>query len=243
MINRYNMEDFYKHTHKPWPILTKVIHLPISSRLTLFFANYLKFISPNLLTIISLLSFVMAAYFYYNKLFFIGALFVYVRDLLDDIDGLLARMTNRTSKLGHFLDCSCNYIGTAACLVALILSKETKLIMVVVPFTIITLFLFSLQTSILYLYVPYLTKKDYVDFLDYFDAKTITIFVIPLFYFILKKLPISFYNILIFMTILIVVRQFAWLFYYKKDLADSFKGKINTEGKYQLSEGFYGLKD
>ena len=71
-------------------------------------------ITPNMLTISSLLLISMSGFILSQNHMIIGGMFVLLGGLLDGIDGELARITNRTSKLGAFLDSICDHSGDFA---------------------------------------------------------------------------------------------------------------------------------
>ncbi len=71
-------------------------------------------ITPNMLTISSLLLISMGGFILSQNHMIIGGMFVLLGGLLDGIDGELARITNRTSKFGAFLDSICDHSGDFA---------------------------------------------------------------------------------------------------------------------------------
>jgi CDP-diacylglycerol---glycerol-3-phosphate 3-phosphatidyltransferase len=71
-------------------------------------------ITPNMLTISSLLLISMSGFVLSQNHMIIGGIFVLLGGLLDGIDGALARITNRTSKFGAFLDSICDHSGDFA---------------------------------------------------------------------------------------------------------------------------------
>lgn len=77
------------------------------------FAKHFKWINPNTLTWISLIFAVVAGAFFYfshpdrelqNFYLYGAALFVFLNGFFDAIDGKVAKLTNKTSKRGDFLD-------------------------------------------------------------------------------------------------------------------------------------------
>ena len=77
------------------------------------FAKHLKWVNPNTLTWISLIFAVVAGVFFYfshpdqelqNFYLYGAALFVFLNGFFDAIDGKVAKLTNKTSKRGDFLD-------------------------------------------------------------------------------------------------------------------------------------------
>ena len=77
------------------------------------FAKHFKWINPNTLTWISLIFAVFASVFFYfshpdqelqNFYLYGAALFVFLNGFFDAVDGKVAKLTNKTSKRGDFLD-------------------------------------------------------------------------------------------------------------------------------------------
>ena len=77
------------------------------------FAKHFKWVNPNTLTWISLIFAVVAGVFFYfshpdqelqNFYLYGAALFVFLNGFFDAIDGKVAKLTNKTSKRGDFLD-------------------------------------------------------------------------------------------------------------------------------------------
>jgi len=73
--------------------------------------NFFK-ITPNAVSVFSLLFYVIAGYFFYfgGKWSMFGGLSFFLGILMDCTDGKMARMTNRTSKLGIWLDYNFDYL-------------------------------------------------------------------------------------------------------------------------------------
>ena len=77
------------------------------------FAKHFKWVNPNTLTWISLVFAIIAGVFFYfshpnrelqNFYLYGAALFVFLNGFFDAIDGKIAKLTNKTSKRGDFLD-------------------------------------------------------------------------------------------------------------------------------------------
>jgi len=79
----------------------------------LFFAKKFSTVNPDLITLIALLFAFFAGVFFYlsspeqelsNYYLFFAAFFVFLNGLFDAIDGKVAKLTNKISKRGDFLD-------------------------------------------------------------------------------------------------------------------------------------------
>ena len=71
-------------------------------------------ITPHMLTISSLLLIMISGFVLSQNHMIIGGIFLLLGGLLDGIDGELARVTNRTTKFGVFLDSICDHSGDFA---------------------------------------------------------------------------------------------------------------------------------
>jgi CDP-diacylglycerol--glycerol-3-phosphate 3-phosphatidyltransferase len=71
-------------------------------------------IHPNAITLVSL-AFAIGAFFFYKAGgFWIGAIFFFVSSICDTFDGEIARLTDRVSKLGGFLDSTIDRVNEFA---------------------------------------------------------------------------------------------------------------------------------
>lgn len=61
-------------------------------------------VSPNLITVLSLIIAIFAFWVYKNGVFWLGGIILFFSSILDTFDGELARQTNRVTKFGGFLD-------------------------------------------------------------------------------------------------------------------------------------------
>ncbi|MFL5705650.1 MAG: CDP-alcohol phosphatidyltransferase family protein [Ktedonobacteraceae bacterium] len=71
-------------------------------------------VTPTMLTISSLLLILVSGFVLSQNHLITGGVFLLLGGLLDGIDGELARVTNRTTKLGAFLDSICDHSGDFA---------------------------------------------------------------------------------------------------------------------------------
>lgn len=68
-------------------------------------------IHPNLVTLLSLLLGIVAFLFYWQGIFWAGAIFLFLCGIFDTFDGEIARQTNRVTKIGGFLDSTADRIN------------------------------------------------------------------------------------------------------------------------------------
>jgi phosphatidylglycerophosphate synthase len=73
-------------------------------------------ISPNQVSVLSLIFYIISGYFFYKSglmMDVLGAICFYLGVQMDATDGKLARMTNKTSKMGIWLDYNFDYLKPA----------------------------------------------------------------------------------------------------------------------------------
>ncbi len=85
-------------------------------------ATRIAFLSPNTITVVSLLFSFLPATLYYFKHVQLGGLLLLVSGGLDVMDGAVARVTGRTSSFGGFLDSTFDRISDLAILGGIALS-------------------------------------------------------------------------------------------------------------------------
>ncbi len=106
------------------PIVSKLIFHPIGKYLVFLLANFTS-ITPNQVTVFSFILRIGAAYAILTQNFIISAVLAALSHLFDGIDGVLARVTEKKSKLGGLLDSLFDGIGYSL----LILSLAVMLLM------------------------------------------------------------------------------------------------------------------
>lgn len=107
------------------PLWTKFILQPLFKPLILFFVNYTPWFHPNIITIFSFLFSCIEVYYFGfvmgYKALLLGALFFEFSYFLDCIDGPVARMLNKNSKLGTTLDIAADSLRLGGGTLALVL--------------------------------------------------------------------------------------------------------------------------
>jgi len=129
----YNTQEIRKLTHVPQSLIN-IIFSELAVYATWFFANFTYFITPNMVSLISLGFYIYGAWLFFKGSFIWGVAFIVLRNILDEVDGRLARLTNRTSKIGHLFDAIPNYIGTIAVFVAFFFNKNELFLKMLLPF-------------------------------------------------------------------------------------------------------------
>jgi phosphatidylglycerophosphate synthase len=103
---RYTLADVRGSVHSIDSWWTRYFIDPVALRLTWVFANFTR-LSPNAVTLMTLPIIFVSAFFFLRGTrvdLVIGALVYEFNFALDCVDGKLARLKNRTSKLGAFSD-------------------------------------------------------------------------------------------------------------------------------------------
>ncbi len=85
-------------------------------------------ITPNFLTIISFLTLIVATLSIVYQQFVIGGLLIFLGGFLDGLDGELARITNKTSKKGAFLDSVTDRYGDLILLLGFLFYNEINIL-------------------------------------------------------------------------------------------------------------------
>jgi len=107
---------------KPKPtdgLVSKYINRRLSTRITAFIINKGINVTPNQITILSLLTALITAAIIWLGHPIIGGLMVEVASIVDGIDGELARAKGITSRLGGFLDAMMDRLADISIIVAI----------------------------------------------------------------------------------------------------------------------------
>jgi len=103
-------------------------------------------ITPNALTLMSLVLNIIAAYIIATSHFYLGGVLILVSGLFDLLDGALARLTRQTTKFGAILDSVADRVSEAAILFGLLIwyiPQEANLEIVLIFIVLIGSFLVS----------------------------------------------------------------------------------------------------
>jgi phosphatidylglycerophosphate synthase len=103
----YSESDIYKAAKYPDSFWTVIIIDPIAFKITRLIANKLKNITPNQITIISLIVGLISAFCFFRATYpylILGGILFEISILFDCIDGKLARATGQTTLLGKKLE-------------------------------------------------------------------------------------------------------------------------------------------
>ncbi len=104
MKKKYTRSDIYRILKQKDAWWTVLVIDRIAIPLTLFFANYMPFLTPNFFTFISLFTSLYAAYSFYQGQMLQGALLYELAFIFDCIDGKLAALTGKQSITGLWFD-------------------------------------------------------------------------------------------------------------------------------------------
>ncbi len=121
-----NLIHNYKKGIKPQgELINNILYRPLSYPFVLISAK-LK-LSPNFITLISLLCAFTSAIFFGTGHVYLGALFYFLRHYLDCVDGALARMTNNFSKFGAMFDAIGDGVGVLVVIIAITIEQYLRL--------------------------------------------------------------------------------------------------------------------
>ena len=84
-------------------------------------------ISPNAITVIALLLNATAAWLFYEQRFMIALLFVIVGGLADAFDGIVARVQEKSSRYGDFLDHFCDRVSDTLLVIGWLLGNRVRI--------------------------------------------------------------------------------------------------------------------
>nr|MDO8043529.1 CDP-alcohol phosphatidyltransferase family protein [Candidatus Baldrarchaeota archaeon] len=85
-------------------------------------------ITPNFLTLISFLSIICASLFIIHGQLVAGGILIFIGGFLDGLDGELARITNRATSIGAFLDSVTDRYGDLILLLSFLFLEEIKIL-------------------------------------------------------------------------------------------------------------------
>lgn len=111
-MNKYNFKSIVKlHNEKNKQISYWQIYIsnPQSCLITYFFLNY-KLLTPNIITALGFLFFLISLYFIFISNYILASIFYQLSFVMDIVDGNIARLKNQTSLLGAFLDSIIDWI-------------------------------------------------------------------------------------------------------------------------------------
>lgn len=88
-------------------------------------------LSPNAITIIALLLNAIAAWLLYSRFFVLAIVFLTIGGLADAFDGIVARVQEKTSRYGDFLDHFCDRVSDLLLITGWLLGNEVRVEIVV----------------------------------------------------------------------------------------------------------------
>lgn len=84
-------------------------------------------LSPNTITILALLLNVTAAWLFYQQRFMLALVFVIVGGLADAFDGIVARVQDKASRYGDFLDHFCDRVSDTLLIIGWLLGSRVRI--------------------------------------------------------------------------------------------------------------------
>jgi len=101
--------EYKKTTKKVSEVINSVLYRPLGFPLVLL-GKKLK-LTPNFFTALSLISMLFSAYFFSQSMIYWAAVLLFVKQILDCVDGSLARLTNQFTRFGGLFDFLGDVIG------------------------------------------------------------------------------------------------------------------------------------
>ena len=83
-------------------------------------------LSPNAITVVALLLNVIAAWLLYDRRFLAALSFIVIGGLADAFDGIVARVQEKTSRYGDFLDHFCDRVSDLLLVIGWLLGNEVR---------------------------------------------------------------------------------------------------------------------
>ncbi|MHA1718571.1 MAG: CDP-alcohol phosphatidyltransferase family protein [Promethearchaeota archaeon] len=107
-----SVEQYQKTTKKVSEVLNTVLYRPLAFPFVLL-GKKLK-LTPNFFTTLSIITMLISAFFYSQSLLILPAILLFIKQILDCVDGSLARLTNQFSKFGEIYDFVGDIVGFIA---------------------------------------------------------------------------------------------------------------------------------
>jgi CDP-diacylglycerol--glycerol-3-phosphate 3-phosphatidyltransferase len=180
--------------------LTNYVYRRISKPLAEFFDKINA--TPTQVTILSVTLGVLSGFILYTREFFLGIVLLFISQILDCVDGDLARLQGTTSKRGAFISSFLDRIVEIAVIYGIILTNPTQLLLVGS---------FALVSSIMVTYARREADRAGVECKVGLASRDIRIFVIMVSIFLYPFLPSALYwgfVVLIILSSVSVVQRF-----------------------------------
>jgi len=145
MITKYAIKKVYKQRNW-WDL---IINLKISTYLTYIIANNTR-LTPNQITLISLiLAFISGLFFYFNY-YLLGAIIFQLSYIFDIVDGALARVTNKTSRIGAFFDVFTDWFKAPILIIIILYGVNNNIWIIIILFLFFLLCLINKYNDMLF---------------------------------------------------------------------------------------------
>ena len=135
------LEDYQKTTKNVGEIVNTYFYRPLSFPFVKL--GQKTGLTPNFFTTMALISAIVSAFCMYQHLYAWGAFFVLLKQILDCVDGSLARLTKKFSKFGAGFDFIGDVIGMILIMIAIGFSEygttQNPWIIVIISITAVTM--------------------------------------------------------------------------------------------------------
>ena len=109
---------------------------------TQLYTLYIYNVTPNMLTTLSLISWIISAYYFYNDNFTLAVLFYFLSYYFDCADGKMARKYNMVTQFGDYYDHINDALKTIIFIIIMFIKSKKKFIKVIVVLIIFVFLLF-----------------------------------------------------------------------------------------------------
>lgn len=112
MDKQINNKNYYNDViNNPVSLIHRYLICPLAFKIAIFL--YKINIKANYVTTFRIILNIIALFFFYKGNFYLvilGLLFFQLHEFLDTVDGIMARLNNSSTRLGFFLEKSCDYL-------------------------------------------------------------------------------------------------------------------------------------
>lgn len=115
--------EYKKTTKKVGEVINSVLYRPLGFPLVIL-GKKLK-LTPNFFTTLSLISALISAFFYSQNMIYWAAILLFIKQLLDCVDGSLARLTKQFSKFGGLYDLIGDVFGIIAVILCMAYAESS----------------------------------------------------------------------------------------------------------------------
>ena len=144
------MEDWMKPKPTDGPV-SRYINRKVSTLITKTILKSGLPITPNHMTLVSLLVSILTAYLIWTGNLLVGGVMIQISSIIDGVDGELARARGISSKLGAFLDATADRIADIAIIIAV--ARTSLLLNLATPEVLLVVSMLALSADLMVSYI------------------------------------------------------------------------------------------